>query len=402
VLTVAEALDRIGREIEPLPAEEVPAALSAGRVLAADAAAAADFPSFDTTAMDGYAVAGAGPSWRDRAGTIAAGAAPGPPLSPGEAARVMTGAPIPPGTEAIVPVEDAELSGGEIRARAAPKPGAHIRGRGEIFRAGETLLGAGERVSPEGVLLLVTAGAGTVSARRLPGVVIAATGAEIVEADAVPGPGQIRNGNGPALAAALGRRAISPRAEAPVPDALDRLEAFFDGVRTADLVLTTGGVSAGDYDRTVDAAVRSGFDLLFHRVRVKPGMPIAFGRRGPTFWFGLPGNPVSALTTAAVFVDAALDRFEGVHRDRFVTARLADPIDATPGRDQFRDAILSVADGELAVAPLASRGSHDVRAQARRNALVLLPAGGGPWRAGERMRCLPLGCWTPAPGPLRS
>ena len=402
MLTVAEALDRIGLEIEPLPAERIPAAVSAGRILAEAAAAAADFPSFDTTAMDGYAVAGAGPIWRDRAETIAAGAAPGPPLAPGEAARVMTGAPIPAGTEAIVPVEDAEPSGGDVRVRAAPRPGAHIRGRGEIFRSGETLLVAGERVSPEGVLLLVTAGTGSVSVRRLPDVVIAPTGAEIVDADAAPGPGQIRNGNGPALAAALARRGITPRTEPPVPDALDRLAAFFDGIRAADLVLTTGGVSAGDYDRTVDAAVRSGFDLLFHRVRVKPGMPIAFGRRGPTFWFGLPGNPVSALTTAAVFVDAALDRFEGTARDRFVAARLSEAIDATPGRDQFRDAILSVADGELAVAPLASRGSHDVRTQARRNALVVLPAGKGPWRAGDRMRCLPLGGWIPAPAPVRS
>ena len=398
MLTVAEALDRIDREVQPLPAERVPASASGGRVLAADAAASDDFPSFDTTAMDGYAVAGAGPVWRDRGGTIAAGAAPASPLAAGEAARVMTGAPVPPGTEAIVPVEDAEVSAGEIHARAAPRPGAHIRRRGEIFRSGEVVLSAGARVSPEGVLLLVTAGAGPVAVRRRPDVVVAPTGAEIEDAEAAPAPGRIRNGNGPALAAALARRGIAARAEAPVADALELLAAFFDRAGDADLVLTTGGVSAGDYDLTVDAAARAGFDVLFHRVRVKPGMPIAFGRRGRTFWFGLPGNPVSALTTAAIFVGAALDRFEGVGRDRYVAARLAAPVDARPGRDHFRDAFLHAEEGELVVTPLSSRGSHDVRAQARRNALLVLPAGAGPWRAGERMRCLPLDGWAGGPG----
>ena len=397
MITVAEALDRIDREIAPLPAELVPAAASGGRVLAADVPADGDYPSFDTTAMDGYAVAGPGPAWRDRAGTIAAGAAPAPALSPGEAARVMTGAPVPAGTDGIVPVEDAELSGAELRARTAPAPGAHIRRRGEVFRAGDVLLRAGERLAPETVLLLATAGADPVAVVRRPAVAVAATGAELVAPGTAPSAGQIRNGNGPALAAALAKRGIAARGSAPVPDDVEVLAAFFAETGEADLVLTTGGVSAGDYDRTVEAAERAGFRVLFHRVMVRPGMPIAFGRRGRTYWFGLPGNPVSALTTYAVFVEPALDRFEGIRRERFVVARLVSSVRGKAGREVYRDAILSARNGDLFVAPLPSHGSHDIRAQARRNALLVVPDEGTDWKSGEPMRCLPLP-WGAFPG----
>jgi molybdopterin molybdotransferase len=210
-------------------------------------------------------------------------------------------------------------------------------------------------------------------------------------------PGQIRNGNGPALAAALARRGIRAQPAPPLPDDIGPLTAFFEATAAADLVLTTGGVSAGDYDRTVDAAERAGFRILFHRIAVKPGMPIAFGRRDGTFWFGLPGNPVSALTTFAVFVEAAIDRFEGIRRDRYVSARLASSERSKPGREIYRDAVLSVVETGLVVAPLRSRGSHDVRVQARRNALLVLPAEGGEWRAGATMRCLPLSSGSATP-----
>ncbi len=398
MLTVAEALERIGREVLPLSAERIPLPDAEGRVLAEAVAADGEYPSFDTTAMDGYAVAGPGPEWRDRPGTIAAGDAPMPRLAPGEAARVMTGAPLPPGTDAVVPVEDAEVSGGTLRTRAAPEPGAHVRRRGEVFRAGDILLEPPVRLSPETILLLATAGADPVAVVRRPDVVVAATGAELVDAGAPISPGRIRNGNGPALGAALSRRGIRARRTPAVPDDLGALAAFFEGAGGADLVLTTGGVSAGDFDRTPEAAERAGFRILFHRVAVKPGMPIAFGRREGTFWFGLPGNPVSALTTFAVFVEAALDRFEGILRERYVVARLATPVRSKAGREIYRDAVLKSVEGSLVVEPLVSRGSHDVRVQARRNALLVLPAVGGEWRSGESLRCLPLAPWSAASG----
>jgi molybdopterin molybdotransferase len=240
------------------------------------------------------------------------------------------------------------------------------------------------------VLLAATAGADPVEVVRLPRVVVAATGAEIVEAASAPSPGQVRNGNGPALSAALARRGIAALAAAAVPDDLDRLHRFFADSADADLVLTTGGVSAGDYDRTLDAAVGAGFTVLFHGVAVKPGKPIAFGRRDGVFWFGLPGNPVSALTTFSIFVEAALDRFEGIRRERFVVAKLESALRGRPGRESYRDAVLSWRGGELVVSPLPSRGSHDVRSQAGRNALLVVPADGGEWKSGDPMRCLPL------------
>jgi len=390
VLTVAEALNRIEREVEPIGPEPIRVAASGGRILARDVAADDDYPAFDTTAMDGYAVRGIAPPWRERRGTIAAGSVPPAALEPGEAARVMTGAPVPPGTDAIVPVEEAEVSGGRVGARRPAVAGIHVRRRGEVFRRGEVLLRAGERMTPGAVLLAATVGADPLEVARRPRVLVAATGAEIVDPGSVPSPGQIRNGNGPALAAALARRGIAAESAAAVPDDVDLLVRFFDAARGADLVLTTGGVSAGDYDRTIEAAERSGFEILFHGVAVKPGKPIAFGRRGGGFWFGLPGNPVSALTTFAIFVEAALDRFEGIREDRFVVAKLDAPLRTKPGREIYRDAVLSARGGDLVVAPVASHGSHDIRAQGRRNALLVLPAEGGAWESGAPMRCLPL------------
>jgi molybdopterin molybdotransferase len=219
--------------------------------------------------------------------------------------------------------------------------------------------------------------------------VLAATGDEIVDPSSRPAAAQIRNGNGPAIAAALARRGIHAATRAAVPDRLDALKRFFgeesDGF---DLLLTTGGVSVGDYDHAVEAAASAGFEVVFHGVAVKPGKPVAFARRARAFWFGLPGNPVSALTTFHLFVDAALDRFEGVRRDRFVEARLVGGIRAKPGRETYRDARLFVDGGQLRVEAIGSRGSHDIVAQAARNALLVLPADGGAWNDGDRVRCL--------------
>jgi molybdenum cofactor synthesis domain-containing protein len=389
VISVNAALAAIEQAIEPLPPETIALADAPGRTLAADVAADIDFPPFDTTAMDGYAVRGAVSEARERPGTTGAGGALPAPLSEGEAARVMTGAPIPAGAEAVVPVEDVEQQGDALRFRTAPLPGAHVRRRGEIFRAGARVLCAGDRLSPERILVCATVGAVRVAVTRLPRVALAATGDEIVDPASRPAAAQIRNGNGPAIAAALARRGIHAATRAAVPDRLDALKRFFgeesDGF---DLLLTTGGVSVGDYDHAVEAAASAGFEVVFHGVAVKPGKPVAFARRARAFWFGLPGNPVSALTTFHLFVDAALDRFEGVRRDRFVEARLVGGIRSKPGRETYRDARLFVDGGQLRVEAIVSHGSHDIVAQAARNALLVLPADGGAWNDGDRVRCL--------------
>ena len=391
MISVGAALAAIERAIESLPPERVGLAEAAGRTLAADVFADTDFPPFDTTAMDGYAVRAGTTAARERPGTTGAGANAAAPLAEGEAVRVMTGAPVPEGAEAVVPVEDAERRGETVVFRAPASPGAHLRRRGEIFRAGAPVLAAGHLLTAERILVCATVGAARLAVTALPRVLLAATGDELVDAAASPSGPQIRNGNGPALAAALASRRILAATRPPIPDRLEALARFFtEDVPGYDLVLTTGGVSAGDYDRAADAASAAGFEILFHGVAVKPGKPIAFGRKERCFWFGLPGNPVSALTTFHLFVGAALDRFEGIHRDRFVSARLSRAVASKPGRETYRDARLFAEEGELRVEPIDSRGSHDILAQASRNALLALPAEGGSWRAGEAMRCLRL------------
>jgi len=391
VINVGAALAEIERAIAPLPSERLDLADAQGRTLAADVFADTDFPPFDTTAMDGYAVRAGTTEARERPGTTGAGADAAAPLGDGEAVRVMTGAPVPIGTEAIVPVEDAERRGERVAFRTPASPGAHVRRRGEIFRTGTAVLGAGELLTPERILIGATVGASRLSVTALPRVVLAATGDELVDAAISPSGPQIRNGNGPALAAALASRGILAAMHPPIPDRLDGLRRFFaEESCRFDLALTTGGVSAGDYDRVADAASSAGFEIVFHGVAVKPGKPIAFGRREGRFWFGLPGNPVSALTTFHLFVGAALDRFEGIRRDRFVSARLTRAVASRPGRETYRDARLFAREGELLVEPIDSHGSHDILAQAARNALLALPAGGGSWGAGEAMRCLRL------------
>lgn len=391
MLTVADALDSIDEHVGRLDAERVSLYLAADRILARPVSADLDFPPFDTTAMDGYAVRLGDAVRAERPGVVGAGSDPGPALGKGEAVRVMTGAPLPPGTEAVVPVEEARGDGSFVRVDREPPAGAHIRRRGEVFRAGSALLDAGERLTPERILLCATVGADPVDAIRLPRVSLAATGNEIVEASQTPGAAQIRNGNGPALAAALRARGVAVVPMPALSDDAAALRRFFDEEgAVADLLLTTGGVSVGDYDRTVEAAKSAGFEILFHGVAIKPGKPVAFGRRRECFWFGLPGNPVSALTTFHVFVASALDALQGIRRDRFVLARLAGPATARPGRESYRDARISRRGTELIVEVLETRGSHDVLAQGGRNALAVFPAEGGAWKTGDVARCLPL------------
>jgi molybdopterin molybdotransferase len=268
-----------------------------------------------------------------------------------------------------------------------------LRRRGEVFRRGEPLLAASSRLTPGAILLAATVGAEPLPVFRRPRCSVAATGSEIVPAAAVPGPGQIRNGNGPALLAALARRGIDAEELAPVPDRREDLAAFFAGLGSGrELLVTTGGVSAGDFDHTSKSAEESGFEILFHGVAVKPGKPVAFGKRGGVFWLGLPGNPVSALVTFEVFGGEVIARMEGrLQGGARVQARLRSGTVERGSREAFRDCALSLQEGILLAEPIASRGSHDILAQARRNALMHLAAGGGRWEEGTLVECVSLG-----------
>ena len=219
------------------------------------------------------------------------------------------------------------------------------------------------------------------------------TGNELVPASTAPGPGQLRDSNGPmlaALCAARGCAAPCPPVVADEDAAVRRL--FREAGRGEDVLLTSGGVSAGDLDLLPERAAKAGFEILFHGVAIRPGKPIAFGRKGATLWFGLPGNPVSTSVCFHVFVRTALDLLEGADPAGpvFVTARLTREIAVRGRRETYRDARLEVVGGENRVAAIESRGSHDLAAHARANALIRIPPDAERLTAGSLVDCLPL------------
>jgi molybdenum cofactor synthesis domain-containing protein len=400
VILVAEALQILREACPPGPAERVPLAEASGRFLARPVVADEDWPPFDTSAMDGYAVrvadlatGGPGVSLRERAGLVAAGDRPPGRLEAGEAVRVMTGAPIPEGTEAIVPTEDARREDGRVfsKAAAVPRAGDHIRRRGESIAAGTVLLEPGQRVSAAGIALAAFAGADPLEVHRRPRLAIAVTGNELVPVTSKPGPGQHRDSNGPMLAAlcrASGRPAATRAAVADEDGAVARL--FREAGREEDVLVTSGGVSAGDLDLLPAEAERAGFEILFHGVAVRPGKPVAVGRRGETLWFGLPGNPVSASVGFHLFVRFALGCREGAsapgaERRR---ARLVRDVAVRGARETYRDGVLEDVEGELRVEPLRSLGSHDFAAHSRANVLIRIPSGADRLPAGSLVDCL--------------
>jgi len=398
VISVEEALRILASATAALPAQDCPLGEALGRVLARDVVSDVDWPPFDTSAMDGYAVRLADLQQLDRPlperTRVAAGDAPTSPLAPGEVVRVMTGAPIPEGTEAIVPVERIRRESGLVSFEAAPEPGAHIRRRGESIASGTVLLTAGRRLAPGDTALAALAGADPVSVFRRPRVTIAVTGNELVDVSRRPGAGQLRDSNGPMLAALCRASGLSPALAGRVADQAEDLERLFGNAGAGeDVLLTSGGVSAGDLDLLPGVARGSGFEILFHGVSVRPGKPIAFGRRNDTLWFGLPGNPVSTAVGFQLFVRYALDRLEGNARPGAprVSARLATALRPAGPRETYRDAIVRGSDGELRVEPLATRGSHDIAAHARANALLRLPGGSGPLAAGSMVECVLIG-----------
>jgi molybdopterin molybdotransferase len=395
VISVADALAIIAAAGSPKQPETIALSESVGRVLATAVISDVDWPPFDTSAMDGYAVRLAslsdrGSAFSERPMTVAAGNAPPAPLVAGEAVRVMTGAPLPGGTEAVIPVEQARRENGRVLFDGVPTPGAHIRRRGESVSAGAPLLNTGRRLRPADVALAALAGADPLRLFPRPRLSIAVTGNELVPPAERPGPGQLRDSNGPMLRALAGVRGWPARMLPRVPDEASAIERLFASAGEAEeVLLTSGGVSAGDLDLLPGIAQRAGFELLFHGVAVSPGKPMVFARRGQVFWLGLPGNPVSSSVCFHLFVRFALDRLEGDGAPGAprVTARLMRDLRSSP-RETYRDAILSTAEGQNRVEPVGSAGSHDIAAHARANVLIRIPADSERLPAGATVECV--------------
>lgn len=395
MIPVADALVIIAAAAKPEEPETIALSESVGRVLAAPVVSDVDWPPFDTSAMDGYAVghtdaAEKSSGLSERPDIVAAGDAPPRALVAGEAVRVMTGAPLPPGTEAIIPVERVRREKGHVFFDTTPAPGAHIRRQGESIGTGAALLAAGRRLRAADVALAALAGADPLQVFPRPRLSIAVTGNELVAPAGRPGPGQLRDSNGPMLLALTRARGCLATMLPRVPDRASAVEQLFAlAGETGDVLLTSGGVSAGDLDLLPAAATRSGFELLFHGVAVSPGKPMVFGRRERVLWLGLPGNPVSSSVCFHLFVRLALDCLEGDSAPGAprVTARLMQEL-ACSVRETYRDAILSTSGGQIRAEPIGSAGSHDIAAHARGNALIRIPAGAQRLPAGSTVECV--------------
>jgi molybdopterin molybdotransferase len=348
-------------------------------------------PPYDKAMMDGFAVRAADlPQGRGVLTVIEevpAGQTPQQPVGPGQATWIMTGAPLPAGADAVVVVERTRpLDGNRVQVEdRPPKPGQNILPRGREMRQGETVLAAGAVLRPQEFGLLATVGRTAVRLRPAPPVAILSTGDEIVEAFQVPGPGQIRNGNGPMLAAQVHRAGGIPRYLGIARDRLDRLRPLMaDGLRSPVLVLS-GGVSAGKLDVVPGVLQELGVQAHFHKVEMKPGKPAFFGTRGAALVFGLPGNPVSALVCFELFVRPALRRLRG-HADvgpPVVQAALLEDFAYHTDRPTYHPARLEWLETRWGVRAVPWFGSPDLRGLTRANALVLLPAGDHQHQAGS-------------------
>ncbi len=399
MIPVEQALEIVLAHTPLLPVEEVLLTQALGRVLAEDVRADMDLPSFDRSAMDGYAVragdtAGA-PVVLEVMGQVRAGQFPDQPIEPGKAIQVMTGAPVPAGATAVQPVEKTrELdSGRRVEIREPVEPGANIARQGTEVRAGDVVLERGQTLDPAAIGVLAAAGRGRLRVGRRPRVAVLVTGDELVDVWDRPSPGRIRNSNGYAVAAQARWAGAEVHELGVVPDQAEKIaEAVRVGFES-DVLVISGGVSEGVYDLVEPVLARFDVGLLFTKVAIKPGAPLVFGRRGDKLVFGLPGNPVSAQVTFDLFVRAALLRMQGANTVSRPTleVELLDPVKNRSGRKAHLPARVRVEGGRLVACPLRSMGSADLVAHARANALLVIEADRTSALAGEKALALLLG-----------
>jgi molybdopterin molybdotransferase len=323
-----------------LPSEPAPALDAVGRVLAADVVAPWDMPLWDNSAMDGYAIraADAGtPVGLRIAGFIPAGSHSSEVVAPGTAAKILTGAPVPPGADAIVPVEDTEERDGRVLVKQAVRVGAHIRRKGEDIRAGETILPRGTVIGPSEVSLLASFSRLSVPVVRRARVAILSTGDELVEPGEPLGPGKIYNSNALAVAAAVRQIGAEPVNLGIARDDKSSLRALLVEGLHADALVTSAGVSMGDRDLVREVLQELSVRQIFWKVDIKPGRPTAFAVHGTKPVFSLPGNPVSTLLTFEQFVRPALLKMMG-HTNLLrpvVRAAFQEDFARKPGRVSF-------------------------------------------------------------------
>lgn len=377
-----KALREVVAKAKPLRQKSVPLADALGRTLARGIRARDPIPPFSKATMDGYAVRAVdtrpakGPVELAVVEDLPAGRVSRRAVGPGQAVRIMTGAPLPKGADAVVMVEDTERTEGGVRILNAVRPGDSIGEAGEDVRKGDLVLEKGADIGPAEVGMLAALGLASVPVARRPVVAIIATGDEIVEPGRRTRPGQIRNSNGHALRA----MALQAGARADyLGIARDRnasLKRKIGKARRADILVLSGGVSVGDYDLVKDELRGMGVRPVFWRVRIKPGKPVFFGLHGRQLVFGLPGNPTSAMVTFHLFVRPAIDKMLGRRAPglRAGKALLEQEISLKPGRTQFLRAVLAGVGPGLRVDPFPDQKSGVLRSMVGSRALIVVPA----------------------------
>lgn len=392
LLSIDEALARVLARVRPLESERVLVHAAACRVLAEDVAAAVDLPSFRSSAMDGYALRA-----DDTPGTlpvvfrIAAGLPADRPLAAGEAMAISTGGAVPEGADAVVPLEIVVEQDNTLVVPEAATAGAHIRPVGGDVRAGESLLAAGTVLGAAQLGALAAAGVAEVAVGRRPAVVVISTGTELRRPGEPLEAGQIYESNSPMLAAAFASAGAAVERIGPVADDEEEHRAALRRGLEADVLVSSGGVSVGPHDLVRRVLAELGAEEDFWGVAVRPGKPLAFGTRGRTLVFGLPGNPVSALVAVELFVRPALLALQGASSPgpRWQTGRLAGPLRRNAARDELVRARRGRDDSTL-LEPLSGQESHMIARAAGADALVLVPAGEGELAAGEHAHFLAL------------
>jgi len=405
MLTVPEASARILEHIAPLAIERVPLLDALGMVLAEPVRAPMTLPAWDNSAMDGYAVRGADidaasadhPVSLRVLETVAAGRFATQPVGDGEAIRIMTGAPIPDGADTVVRVEDTD--GGTVRVlvRNARDARRNVRPRGEDFCEGDSLLDRGAPLGAAQLGVLASIGRSTVDVYRRPRVAIMGSGDELVDVDGfheVLAGRKIVSTNGYTLQALVRDAGGEPVNLGVATDDPGSLKNHLQRAVGCDLVLTSAGVSVGEFDYTREVVQSLGAEMKFWRVRMRPGAPLGFGLLGSAPWIGLPGNPVSAMVTFELFVRPVLRRMLGHTRlfRRPVPVVLEERVTIGARLTHFLRAIVSTGNGGLVTARLTGpQGSGILTSMSRANALLVVPEDRPVVEAGETLHALPLG-----------
>ena len=397
MLSVAEAQRRILDAARLTPAEQISLADAHGRVLAEDIAARRTQPPTPVSAMDGYAVRAADvakvPATLRIVGYAPAGGAHEGKLGPGHAVRIFTGGPVPDGADAIVIQEDTESDGKTVTVKEAAPKGHYVRPAGLDFRAGDVLLPKGRLLTARDIGLAAAMNHPWLMVRRRPRVTILATGDEVVMPGDPLGPNQIVSSNGLGLAAAVRAFGGEPVLLGIAPDNREALGRMAAGAAGSDLLLTTGGASVGDHDLVQSVLGQQGLAVDFWQIAMRPGKPLMFGHIGATMMIGLPGNPVSTLVCAMIFVQPALKRMIGLAGDdpATVKARLAAPLAKNDRRqDYLRATAERDAEGGLLVRAFEKQDSSMMAPLAKADCLIVRPPHAAPAPAGATVDILPM------------